>query len=411
MVPRHAINVEVAARFPRPRGDGPPVGLGALDLFTVPPPTRGWSPGGVRRARPVYGSPAHAGMVPLTQSDYNYNQGFPRPRGDGPPCRHRPPLRHRVPPPTRGWSRHAAAMRRSAEGSPAHAGMVPVSLATAGDGHRFPRPRGDGPQFCPGHVIAIRVPPPTRGWSLGLQLPGYMAHGSPAHAGMVLPGRPPPPIPPWFPRPRGDGPNCARQPPITRRVPPPTRGWSLFLVARMFGQRGSPAHAAMVPCAIPSRRVPQRFPRPRGDGPATAPTGVGRVTVPPPTRGWSHERHFALRHAVGSPAHAGMVPLLIPWLIFILRFPRPRGDGPAAITAGVTEFRVPPPTRGWSRACEIGGRDFAGSPAHAGMVPRPKHPRPCHCRFPRPRGDGPTGSRCAARSTGVPPPTRGWSPA
>jgi CRISPR-associated endonuclease/helicase Cas3 len=49
-------------------------------------------------------------------------------------------------------------------------------------------------------------------------------------------------------------------------------------------------------------------------------------------------------------------------------FPRPRGDGPWMRSIPRTVLRVPPPTRGWSRASPCKPPPVQGSPAHAGMV-------------------------------------------
>ena len=54
----------------------------------------------------------------------------------------------------------------------------------------------------------------------------------------------------------------------------------------------------------------------------------GRMSVPPPTRGWSRRSRNRKRRQCGSPAHAGMVPATAARWRFRFRFPRPRGDGP-----------------------------------------------------------------------------------
>jgi hypothetical protein len=61
-------------------------------------------------------------------------------------------------------------------------------------------------------------------------------------------------------------------------VPPPLRGWPLYVIPPVMAIRASPAHA-----------------------------GIAGL-VPPPTRGWSLEIDVRLRRDGGAPAHAGMVP-------------------------------------------------------------------------------------------------------
>ena len=269
-----------------------------------------------------------------------------------------------------------------------------------GDQRRFPRPRGDGSGF-PADTRGL-VSPPTRGWTRASNRCG--------------------PRPIWFPRPRGDGP-C-------------------YAVRRMWQEGGFPAHAGMDPSSRRqhSRRV-RRFPRPRGDGPIIdlrpelrldpasggfpahagmdprsmfAPNGMHRVrgfpahagmdrelkltvalvsaTVSPPTRGWTCPYHT--RNGDGAR-----------WL----RFPRPRGDGPAWKSScpetGGPEFgrsRGFPRPRGDGPMTSSGRQWFevdAAAVADAGRFPRPRGDGPsvigldtwidAIVGFPRPRGDGP----------------------
>ena len=152
------------------------------------------------------------------------------------------------------------------------------------------------------------------------------------------------------------------------------------------------------------------FPRPRGDGPTGDPDADASPTVPPPTRGWSAGTGEGAQPAKGSPAHAGMVPDRTGGLGAPAGFPRPRGDGPRAVVHWAEPVQVPPPTRGWSRGGPDRAQAHEGSPAHAGMVRTSPISVMRSCRFPRPRGDGPSmigGMKCDGW---VPPPTRGWSP-
>ena len=71
---------------------------------------------------------------------------------------------------------------------------------------------------------------------------------------------------------------------------------------------GFPAHAGMDP--EPQRHTLEGpwFPRPRGDGPEKAPTSLWGKMVSPPTRGWTPTRPASAAAADGFPAHAGMDP-------------------------------------------------------------------------------------------------------
>jgi len=193
---------------------------------------------------------------------------------------------------------------------------------------------------------------------------------------------------------------------------------------------GSPAHAGMAPRYTVETGGGARFPRPRGDGPKAAgisvaqerfprPRGDGpdpkrdamvTIMVPPPTRGWPPPEGLSTRRPLGSPAHAGMAPRRASPSCDPTRFPRPRGDGPSGRRSRADIYAVPPPTRGWPRD-GIGVRVVVnGSPAHAGMAPPSASPTGCTCGFPRPRGDGPTSMGFREAVAAVPPPTRGWPP-
>ncbi len=335
--------------FPRPRGDGPRRPKACRYQFQVSPPTRGWP-------------------QPARFSTWRI-RGFPRPRGDGPPAVTMIRVETPVSPPTRGWPGCGRSAHRRLGGFPAHAGMAPPPTPAARYCPRFPRPRGDGPLSAEDFQGLALVSPPTRGWpgtAAGMRVDGL---GFPAHAGMAPSPMPAAPRCLRFPRPRGDGPVMLRGESRRARVSPPTRGWPRIAFRTVAPFAGFPAHAGM---ARSRRRPPgplQRFPRPRGDGPAMRLSGPTSVRVSPPTRGWPAPLRFAARHPSGFPAHAGMArcPRLLRSNRF--RFPRPRGDGPSAPSALASSSLVSPPTRGWPlhRLRRPTGR--RGFPAHAGMAP------------------------------------------
>ena len=213
----------------------------------------------------------------------------------------------------------------------------------------FPRPRGDGPDHRVIGWAEEEVSPPTRGWTRHLGLAGLSDLGFPAHAGMDRDSRPPGRPHAGFPRPRGDGPIRLMHVPFLIGVSPPTRGWTLRELLAGLAYVGFPAHAGMDPLTA-SRAFPALgFPRPRGDGPPTARTTCRAARVSPPTRGWTPVEHPFLEIAAGFPAHAGMDPSSSLRGNSERRFPRPRGDGPPSSLRSTAVGRVSPPTRGWTR--------------------------------------------------------------
>ena len=213
--------------------------------------------------------------------------------------------------------------------------------------------------------------------------------GFPAHAGMDREReRRMPPVR-RFPRPRGDGPTLDHQGVPVREVSPPTRGWTSENAYEIADSSGFPAHAGMDRSSAYSRGPAPGFPRPRGDGPiCSMATNITR-RVSPPTRGWTCSPPARPRHSTGFPAHAGMDPLATELRRSAWWFPRPRGDGPTEAKAAFTEHWVSPPTRGWTLLAAGNARPTRGFPAHAGMDPRAGACLPLFSWFPRPRGDGP----------------------
>ena len=94
--------------------------------MVVPPPARGWPPIRNAAVRSSTGSPARAGMArPIVIPPRNFMR-FPRPRGDGPPIDTLSAIAT-VPPPARGWPLLTPGDVVFLGGSPARAGMAPKS--------------------------------------------------------------------------------------------------------------------------------------------------------------------------------------------------------------------------------------------------------------------------------------------
>ena len=132
-------------RFPRTRGDGPQLFAPGGVIDQVPPHPRGWSRADQAIRARWHGSPAPAGMVPSRAGSRPCFEWFPRTRGDGPSVTGKGAVRAMVPPHPRGWSRHRLRAARPMLGSPAPAGMVPIPNSDGYLANGFPRTRGDGP--------------------------------------------------------------------------------------------------------------------------------------------------------------------------------------------------------------------------------------------------------------------------
>ena len=328
-------------------------------------------------------------MDPPAGASQSAHAWLPRPRGDGPTGEAVTLADARAPPPTRGWTSVGANSTLSASGSPAHAGMDPVLRPRRCPGVGLPRPRGDGPLSMPTAAICSPAPPPTRGWTC-VGRPGDRDDGgSPAHAGMDRRPGCSSARQSGLPRPRGDGPYYDIFGRTLYRAPPPTRGWTPDAGHGQQRPAGSPAHAGMDHGDLRYLRPGCWLPRPRGDGPPPRPLRFVRSRAPPPTRGWTHATNHTGFGRGGSPAHAGMDLRTAGSTRRACGLPRPRGDGPSGNLGGDVTLGAPPPTRGWTVAGTGAHQLSGGSPAHAGMDPRPAVPRDCCRGLPRPRGDGP----------------------
>ena len=131
--------------------------------------------------------------------------------------------------------------------------------------------------------------------------------------------------------------------------------------------------------------------------------------APPPTRGWTIGSLILIAVVYGSPAHAGMDPCARAPRPSGPWLPRPRGDGPVPHHLDRRRHPAPPPTRGWTAGAPRVRRQDVGSPAHAGMDPSPRRARSRTAWLPRPRGDGPSWTSSTTKPNSAPPPTRGWT--
>ncbi len=262
--PTHAVDGAASSR-PRPRGDGPHPSGDPTPSAESPPPTRGWTHVALPKHAKKRVAPAHAGMDPSSIVRRACRQGRPRPRGDGPHDAASSRRRAESPPPTRGWTRRAAARPSPKQVAPAHAGMDPIDPDDSDTMRSRPRPRGDGPRVTPLSRSGGRSPPPTRGWTRHRRRTRQRADVAPAHAGMdPRPARSPARAT-GCPRPRGDGPTS----PLRKRSTTPV----------------APAHAGMDRGSTGNCSPSPSRPSPRGDGPQLLFRSDPADLSPPPTRG------------------------------------------------------------------------------------------------------------------------------
>ena len=163
----------------------------------------------------------------------------------------------------------------------------------------------------------------------------------------------------------------------------------------------------MAPTHAKDQCIAIRFPRPRGDGPADQQIRPTAIEVPPPTRGWPPWVESAAIYGVGSPAHAGMAPLKVR-LTRASAVPLPTRGWPRGRLFRGQRTVGSPAHAGMARAGNGHSKVTGGSPAHAGMAPAPHHRAQAQARFPRPRGDGPPTIGTCLTGKAVPPPTRAW---
>ena len=129
------------------------------------PHTRGWSLRTIWQRPQVDLCPAHVGMVPPWRGRDSYARFLPRTRGDGPDGYSAEGFQQTFAPHTRGWSLMVSGVDHSLELCPAHAGMVPLTVASGNAISTLPRTRGDGPKVETRKEGKVGFAPHTRGWS------------------------------------------------------------------------------------------------------------------------------------------------------------------------------------------------------------------------------------------------------
>ena len=151
------------------------------------------------------------------------------------------------------------------------------------------------------------------------------------------------------------------------------------------------------------------MPRSRGDGPKAVSDGISGCGVAPLARGWTLKRVGDFEVGSGCPARAGMDPSSAIDSIPPAGLPRSRGDGPRSDVPNRDASRVAPLARGWTLVPLARQEPVNGCPARAGMDPRASGTGHGTVRLPRSRGDGPWACRGPERQSPVAPLARGWT--
>ncbi len=233
----------------------------------APPLTRGSTLAGPLSVLAGGGSPAHAGIDPASTGFSCPPSWLPRSRGDRPPDGAAHPARRGAPPLTRGSTRRYLQRRRFRRGSPAHAGIDPISDQHGSLDRRLPRSRGDRPSPAGLSCGRMAAPPLTRGSTRDAVEPRAGGQGSPAHAGIDRTRRTRKPFRRRLPRSRGDRPYTATRHFHFVSAPPLTRGSTRLLRRRDIIELGSPAHAGIDPSLPQCEPRHVWLPRSRGDRP------------------------------------------------------------------------------------------------------------------------------------------------
>ena len=150
------------------------------------------------------------------------------------------------------------------------------------------------------------------------------------------------------------------------------------------------------------------FPHPRGDGPAATSAGGGARAISPPTWGWPARRNLTNKQTKDFPTHVGMARSYGEQPEYVNRFPHPRGDGPMELSLRNTMAEISPPTWGWPVVSPREYNFTTDFPTHVGMARTGERNGGFQERFPHPRGDGPKFSAHWKGVGMISPPTWGW---
>ena len=189
---------------------------------------------------------------------------------------------------------------------PAYAGMFRSGQHESGAGSRFPRIRGDVPEFLGEFISGGAFSPHTRGCSLDSTREQLDQLVFPAYAGMFLEAVKNGIFANGFPRIRGDVPQQSLELSAQTSFSPHTRGCSSPFISRAVNVPVFPAYAGMFRKGQLQGAFPQRFPRIRGDVPLTINVKYVNGEFSPHTRGCSGATAHRPNRIQVFPAYAGM---------------------------------------------------------------------------------------------------------
>ena len=272
--------------LPRARGDAPGERSRQDGGHLAPPRPRGCACGAARAGEDHDGSPAPAGMRRKGSRAVSPRRRLPRARGDAPYGVTGATKIMPAPPRPRGCAGGPSPGSRHRAGSPAPAGMRPVSVGRSPGSARLPRARGDAPSARLTCSRGTAAPPRPRGCAGMTRMYHVVGVG--------------------LPRARGDAPVFRREGLLELLAPPRPRGCAVDQSRGAVVMVGSPAPAGMRPPAPPPSARCCGLPRARGDAPRSAMRCAVAGSAPPRPRGCARRsaRDDAIRW--GSPAPAGM---------------------------------------------------------------------------------------------------------
>lgn len=287
-----------------------------------------------------------------------------------------------VPPHTRGYAGVRPATAALVMGAPAYAGIcltVPRNnFCPCGS----PRIRGDMPSM---ELLAVRletIPPHTRGCALLAGGVEPTSTGAPAYAGICLLSAKPRSALSFCPRLRGDAPLAARLWPIYAGVPPHARGSAPAHRPSEGAPVRCPASAGIDLCGCGSTAsVAISSPCAGIDHALQRTACVGRVS--PACGDASRPPTSSMTTGLVSPAPAGMPPLVTSCLVVP---PHARGCALTERALASTSLGSPH-ARGCALGGHSDHARRRGSPARAGMRPLLTFPDACAHGTPRTRGD------------------------
>ncbi len=352
---------------PRVRGDGPEFLEAFLGRLSTAPCSRGWTGVHPGRGAEMADRPVFAGMDPMRILTPHGCGGPPRVRGDGPRRRYSGLSSVETAPCSRGWTRLGVLSALGFDDRPVFAGMDPLSALLSALVPRPPRVRGDGPWNAKGWIQLDETAPCSRGWTPSTQTGPAPAWDRPVFAGMD------PYLRFWRkllqrpPRVRGDGPLIARVWRSCAGTAPCSRGWTSEQVRVQVGDDDRPVFAGMDPTARSLPAAGDGPPRVRGDGPFRWSWQNSLCATAPCSRGWTRPKGVWRLDPQDRPVFAGMDPPPALPASASAGPPRVRGDGPTEREFERMRRWTAPCSRGWTEGAALGRGRSEDRPVFAGM--------------------------------------------